>query len=498
MSTLNRREMIQMSAACGLGAAIGVGEAGSSQQVMAADAPSAQAAAGKSPIQTRMFWTWDHSTEWALNRPGAHTHGSCNEYGRSTDAFLQDYTALLRWCGRHDIDAVVVWGLLRDCHGGLESAKRLCDAAAQEKVRLLCGVGLNAYGGVYYEGNSPHNLERHLESHPELNAVDADGNQLSFNVDANGTKHRITTKGQPGPRGFYQACPSRRENQDFIAESLAWLFKNLPLGGVQMETGDTGVCQCSLCRERRQHSPFPFSWFSWEDMALMYPLATDAVRAVAPDAWIVCETYSHPQPYTGPDKPPKFGDAMPAWAAAELAKFPRDVFVQWVADYFMKNGAIAPAWTADGRVANADRRYVMRSHLATSWFGNRGELAVDWIANLVQQSMASGFDGISLFGEVSPFHAGAELNYLALADYGGAGNPKADFDAFQQRVAAPLLGGADHARDFVRFARLLADRKQIPAALTSIYGRLASLPPDAARRWCWLANQLASFVPLEP
>ena len=162
-----------------------------------------------------------------------------------------DYTALLRWCGRHHIDAVVVWGLLRDCHGGLESAKRLCDVAAKENVRLLCGVGLNAYGGVYYEGNSPYNLERHLEAHPELSAVDAEGNQLSFTIDANGTKTPITTKGMPGPRGFYQACPSRRENQDFMAESLAWLFKNLPLGGVQMETGDTGICQCKLCRDRR-------------------------------------------------------------------------------------------------------------------------------------------------------------------------------------------------------------------------------------------------------
>ena len=495
-STLNRREMIQMSAAGGLGAVIGAAEFSGS--VIAADPRAAVAATGKSPIQTRMFWTWDHSTEWALNRPGAHTHGSCNEYGRSTEAFLQDYTSLLRWCGRHHIDAVVVWGLLRDGHGGLESAQRLCDVAAKEKVRLLCGVGLNAYGGVYYEGNSPHNLERHLERYPELNAVDTDGNPLNFSIDGNGVKTPIKTKGMPGPRGFYQACPSRRENQDFLAESLAWLFKNLPLGGVQVETGDTGICQCKLCRDRRQHSPLPFSWLSWEDMGLMYPLATKAVRSAAPDAWVVCETYSHPQPYPGPDKPPKFGDAMPAWAAAELAKFPRGVFVQWVADYFMKNGEVTPAWTSEGRVSNADHRHIMRSHLATSWFGNRGELAVDWIANMVQRSMASGFDGISLFGEVSPFHAGAELNYLALADYGGAGNPTADLEAFQQRVAGPLLGGVENARDFVRIARLGRDRPQIPAALASIYGRLPSLPPDAARRWCWLANQLASFVPVEP
>jgi hypothetical protein len=172
--------------------------------------------------------------------------------------------------------------------------------------------------------------------------------------------------------------------------------------------------------------------------------------------------------------------------------------VQWVADYYMKQGIVTPAWTAEGRVTNTDHRHVMRSHLSTSWFGNRGELAIDWIANLVQQSIASGFEGISLFGEVSPFDAGAELNYLALADYGGVNNPKADLEVFQRQIAAPLLGGVDNARDFLRFARFLNDRKQIPTALPSIYGRLASLPPDAARRWCWLANHLASFIPLEP
>jgi hypothetical protein len=446
-----------------------------------------------------MFWTWDHSTEWALNRSGSQTIGSCNDSWRTTDAFVQDYTALLRWCGRHSVDAVVAWGLLRDSHGGVESVKRLCDVAAKENVRLLCGTGLNAYGGVYYEGNSPYNLERHLQAHPDLFAVDAEGRKMCFRIDAEGKTVNFDNQGLPGPRGFYHACPSRRENQEFMAESFAWLFKNLPLGGVQVETGDTGVCQCKLCRERRQH---PSSTFSWEDMALMYPKAASAIRSVAPDAWIVCETYSHPQPYLGPNAAPDFGQGKPAWADAALAEFPRDVFVQWVCDQYVKAGPTGPVWNAEGRVSHDAHRNVMRAHFGTYWGGLRSELAVEWIAKMVQQSMAAGFDGISLFGEVSPFHTGAELNYLALADFGSKENPTADPDAFQQRIAAPLLGGADNARDFFRFARLLDgrfmdDRKQIPSALTSIYARLGALPPDVARRWCWLANLLASFVPLE-
>ncbi len=496
MGTLNRRQVLRWSTACGLGALMG--DSGFSDLATAAGSPSMAATPGESPITTRMFWTWDHSTEWALNCPGAHTIGSCNEYGRTVEAFLQDYTALLRWCGRHNIDAVVVWGLLRDCHGGLEAAKRLCDVAANERVRLLCGVGLNAYGGVYYEGSSRYNLERHLEAHPELYAVDARGNSINFSIDANGHRTILGNTSTPGPRGFYHACPSRRENQDFMAESLAWLFKNLSLGGVQIESGDTGVCECEQCRDRRKH---PVSSFSWEDMALMYPLATDAVRSVAPDAWVVCETYSHPQPCSDPNEAPGFGGGKPAWADAALAEFPRGVFVQWVCDRFLREKPTEQTWTADGRVSDTDRRHIMRAHFGTNWGwgGFRGELAVEWIAKMVQQSVASGMDAISLFGEVSPVHTGAELNYLALADFGSASNSTANYDAFVQQVAAPLLGGVDHARDFVRFARLLDarfldDRKMIPAALTSIHGRLASLPPDAARRWCWLANQLASFT----
>jgi len=455
---------------------------------------SGAAVKGDAPIKTRMFWTWDHSTEWALNRPGAHTYGSCNEYGRTTDAFLEDYTALLRWCGRHNIDAVVVWGLLRDCHGGLESAKRLCDVAAKENVRLLCGVGLNAYGGVYYEGDSPYCLEHHLKAHPELHAVDADGNNLSFFNNANGKSTSLSNISLPGPRGFYHACPSQKANQDFAAESLAWLFKNLPLGGVQIESGDTGVCQCRLCRERRK---YPVSYFSWEDMALMYPLAADAIRSVAPDAWIVCETYSHPQPWTEPGTAPNFGRGKPAWADEALAKFPRDVFVQWACDHFVRGER---TWTADGRVSGDGRHNIMRSHFGTYWYPNgfRGELTVDCIARMVQQSAASGFDAISLFGEVSPFHSGAELNYLALADFGSPSNPNSDIGSFMQRIAAPLLGGKENATDFFHFASLLEisfpeRREQIPSAITEIYKRLGRLSPDAGRRWCWLANQLASF-----
>jgi hypothetical protein len=461
MAAKTRREVLQLSLASPM---VGVTRA-----TLPVDPPSEQ------PIKTRMFWTWDHSTEWALNLPGAQSAGAMNNYTRSQAAFLRDYTKLLRWSGRHSVDAVVIWGLLRDAHGGMDAANRLCEVSAENHVRVLCGVGLNAYGGVYYEGNSPHSLERHLQQHPELAARDAKDN-LSCRP------HQCI------------ACPSRRENQEYAAESLRWLFRSLPqLGGVQIETGDFGVCQCELCRKRRR---CPADQCSWEDMALMYTIAADAVRSVSPHAWIVCETYAHPQPYRGSKAAPGFGEGKPAWADECIASFPKGetVFVQWVGDRFVKPKS-AEAWTEAGKVSSAERHNIMRAHFGTYWAGHvRGGLAIDWIADMVQRSMGHGIDAISLFGEVSPVVTGAELNYLALANYGSAANPTADLDRLLRDVAGPLLGGEKLAHDYLRYARLLDRRDQIPAALGQMYAHCARLPVPAARRWAWLANYLASFA----
>ncbi|UCD29189.1 MAG: hypothetical protein JSV03_01515, partial [Planctomycetota bacterium] len=374
------------------------------------------------PVKTRMFWTWDHTTEWMLNRPGAQTIGASNYYGRTKECFVGDYTKMLEFCGQHNINGVIVWGLLRDRHGGLESASQLCEVAAKNGVSLLCGAGLCAYGGVYYQGDSPYSLDLHLQKHPELKAVDDSGKPLEF------------TAGIYGPKMFYHACPSRKENQEHIAESLQWLFENLPLDGVQIEAGDNHVCQCKLCKDRRR---YPTGRFSWEDMALLHPIAIKAIRAVKPDAWICCETYSHPEPYRGQEHP-GFGDGKTAWADQCLAKIPDGVFIEWVYDRIGKSRP-KRIWTKAGNVNNQRHRHIMRAHFSTYWSGIRGELAIEAIAEMVQESMDHGSDVISLFGEVSPFHTGAELNYLALENFGSSANPKADVNIFLRDVAAPLL-----------------------------------------------------------
>ena len=183
---------------------------------------------------------------------------------------------------------------------------------------------------------------------------------------------------------------------------------------------------------------------------------------------IVCETYTNPEPYSDPKKQGGFGEGRPSWADECLERFPKGVFVQWTCDQFVQPHVRKSGfkWTKAGSVSNKDRQNVMRAHFSTYWMGRRNELAIDWIAEMVQKSMAANFDAISIFGEMSPVNAGPELNYLALENYGSAANPRADLDVFLEQVAGPLLGGAAQARQYLQCARLLdGKREKIPEAL---------------------------------
>lgn len=432
-------------------------------------------------IDLRLLWTWDHCTQWSAARAAMHDWGASNEYGGTAEDFLREYSLLVRWCGAHGIEGVVIWGLLRDGHGGVETVARLCDVAHEAGVKVLCGVGLNGYGGVYYEGSSPYCLPNHLAAHPELHAFTAEGEPL------------ILRPLNFMPQPIHHACPSRPENLDYIRESLDWLMRTVPVDGVQMESGDCGCCQCPLCRERRQH---PLSWLSWEDMALVYAPAAEAIWAARPDALVVLETYSSPEPASG-DTAPGFGGGFPPWAADCLAQFPRGAHVQWVADELVPPKSDAP-WTV--RAPEEFSGNIMRSHHATWWRARGEEVAIQWLAPMARRAVDAGYSGLSIFGEKGPSRTGCELNYLALADCGSASNPTADLESFLDRVAAPLLGGPGEAREYLRLARSLGDPGSavcvaaLEEAADQARKQAARLSGRPADRWTWLASYLSRFV----
>jgi len=440
-------------------------------------------------IPTRMFWNWDHSTTWCENVPGSQNFGVGNAYTKKGEFFEKDYRRVIDWCAAHDMQAICVAGLVREIHGGLdlkmknfrnpkfgiEATRRICGYAQEKGVRICIIGGLFAYGGAYYEGDYRYSLDRFLEANKNCMARNEWGEPHYAEFLTHGG-----TKVEP------QGCPSSQKLKDFVVESYAQLFRDVPeLGGIQMEAGDNGVCQCDVCKERRGKRAAK-ECMSLEDMASIYPRVCAAVRSVNRDSLVIAETYHHFL-----DKSCQiFFEDPPGKDAAALFSMPKDVYWQWKCDEKLDKAE----WPEGAALPPEMRKFhnVMRSHAATQWWGGRDSFDVDKIRRQCYYSSLSGIDAVSMFGEVSPFHANAEFNYLALQYF--ADTPDAPMDAFAADVMAPRLGGVDRAGDWLAWARLEHDAAKIPDATAKI-ARIAADTTDREirRRWLQLGARLESF-----
>ena len=428
---------------------------------------------------SRIFWTWDHCTNWTLNERGNQNCGSGNAYTKHPEVFLQDYKRMVDWCAANQIDAIGIVGLLRDRHGGLEIARELCAYAREKGVFVYIIAGLYAYGGIYYEGNHKYCLDRFLEKNPDCAARDAKGHvyRAKFYSPAGGT---TSTLG---------GCPSNPLLKEYVLESLEWLFKSIPeLGGIQMEVGDVGVCHCPKCMEKAARSGQAGS-ISFDAMGQIYPDAARTVLRTSPDAWVICETYHHFMPHEIDEG--RFGCGVSEESLQKLTGIPEGCFLQWVCDHSIKDGS----WDDTARISPTVGKYrhIMRAHFGTYWSGHtRAALEVEKIRRQCRYSHLSGLHGVSPFGESSPFHPNAEFNYLALSYF--SEHPLAPLSDFADEVMAPRLGGKGPAEKYLAFAPAYQEPAMVPEIQREIIRILASLKEyDAIRRWQYLASFLNSF-----
>lgn len=445
------------------------------KKVSSSKSSSSSSSRVSSSLPYRLFWSWDHSTNWCLNTLGTQNCGVGNHYTKKGDLFVKDYMRVVDWCAAHGMSAIGIVGLLRDCHGGMAAARKLCAYARDRGVRIYLIAGLYSYGGIYYEGDSPLSLDRFLTNHPECLGKTMDGKEQFVQF-----AYPHGYKRQPA------ACPSNRKVRDFVLDSLDYVFHAIPdLGGIQMETGDSLVCMCEQCRERRaamQGGEPRVPFISFSDMADIYPAAAEVIWARSPDAWVICETYTHflnNKVFSNTKSP-----AMQA-----MLKMPEKTFWQW-SDRHLAPGA----WTPKDRLpAHLQKfRHVMRYHHGTQWDGGRHTLAVEEIRKQCLLSFEAGMPGVSIFGESSPFHTNAEFNYLALEYF--ADHPTASLQSFAENVMAPLLGGTALAETYLEFGYLNKQPEKIPAAVREIARIIPRIKKeDALRRWFYLASFLNSF-----
>ncbi|MCX6985969.1 MAG: hypothetical protein NT118_14655, partial [Lentisphaerae bacterium] len=326
----------------------------------------------------KLFWTWDHSTNWVLNTPGTQNSGVANAYTKFPEIFARDYKRSVNWCAANGVDAIGIVGLLRDRHGGVKSAREVCAYARDHGVRIYIIAGLYAYGGIYYEGDSPWSLDKFLANNPDCMGRNRDGDLLFCQYE-----------GRHGFKREAQGCSSSAKLNAFVLDSLDWVFKEIPeLGGIQMESGDNGVCMCKKCFDRRAEisgaTKDTFIPTSFADMARIYPKAADAVWSRSSDAWVICETYHH---FLEKDCQAFFNADNPLPDLKELLKMPEKTFWQWGDRHLDWD-----TWQEDARIPVPMQkfRHIMRAHHGTQWLDERHALVTDKIRRQCRLSFESG------------------------------------------------------------------------------------------------------------
>lgn len=409
----------------------------------------------------RFFWTWDHSTNWYLEQNGMQEIGFANPYSKPADGFLEDYCRLIDFMSLNRINGVTIYGFLRDSHGGIDAAQTLCRYATERGVRIFPGVGINSYGGIYWEGEHSYNLTTWLQKHPELRAQFAQPKYFKL--------PEFAELYLPETSYLNAACPSKTQNIDYHVEAIQWLSETFQIGGINFETGDYGTCQCNDCITRRSKDQ---QW-SHKDMAFIYPRLFSAVQQSRKDAWLVCEAY--------------WDNLLDLEALAPLKDLPNEAIYQFCINrnywHKLKNELTLQHVKSLPRLQN-----ILRTHMGSQWQHERYGLVAKRFSEMIKLSYDTGLKGATIFGEPSAFHTVNEINYLAFARFGY--DATLSWEEFVRNDLSPLFGDTEAATHYLH----LLDCQHTPRALNQAIGEARELSfgkiGDVYRRWVWLQNYL--------
>jgi hypothetical protein len=382
------------------------------------------------------FWTWDHSTNWVLDDPGLQASGCYNKYLKQPETFVEDYRRLTSVAAGLGIRGIVIWGFLRDSHGGVEAARRVAAHAASCGVAILPGFGTTWYGGAYYEGDHRYNLARFLRKHPDARMLDEKGQPQQFN-------------------GEFGACPAHPAYQEWLRESLHWLFREFAIGGLNLENGDLLVDYHPLTRAMRKDwpadDPEPFYFQS-----LSYRQALEAIRPELRRKLVACATYTG----FGYGAELRQNESMGAKPPAMLKLLPPGSACQWTLTgmllkqplpltSYLDDGAPAaafenPNWPRDLRPPNP--RSVGFVHQGSQWRGDRYQQVVSTIKEACLRAYRSGLEGVSIHGEMTARNIPNALNYLAFSHF--THWPEDTLRDFGRKTLGQVFGSEEHGEAY--------------------------------------------------
>ncbi|MBM4071702.1 MAG: hypothetical protein FJ271_22670 [Planctomycetes bacterium] len=435
----------------------------------------------KPALAYRMIWTWDAHCNWSNTIPemldsyvvkGNHNTGSwVVPYTR--EGFRTHFTRAIDYLSDHKLNGFIVWGFLREEHGGVEIGREISRYARQNNVRILPGVcSQYGYGGFIYSTTNKFNLDVWCKRHPELQGRDEKGNVV------------------PG-----MLNPLKPENQKWLRDGTEWLLTNLPdIGGINLENGDFASCYAKECRAERAKPENDPNCF-WDMMATQKPIL-EVAKKMRPDGWMTFASYvGFTEPTArGVSKtsvyPPKFVQQMPD-----------NAICQWT----FSSMTTPETWPEDARPPRSSFRgqFGLLHHGSlwglpmdpARWWAAPGAAADDFstlypfVCGRIAKSGLGGLAITSQTGVQSPAH---ELNYTALEYFGW--HPERTYAQFQKDRLQLCYGGAERAELFLKLLRnttknpddIAKDRDQAVRI-----GRARNLDVRQRARWRNLADELA-------
>ncbi|MGQ9684348.1 MAG: hypothetical protein ACUVX9_17620 [Anaerolineae bacterium] len=452
----------------------------------------------KPALPSSFFWTWDHSTNHVLDEEGLQNSGCYNVYLKGAETYVEDYRRLTDLAADLGVKGVIIWGFLRDSHGGVEASKRVAGYAASKGVAIMPGVGTTWYGGCYYEGDHPYNIERFLREHPEARILRRDGSVYEF-------------------AGRYGISPRHPAFLQWLQEGIRWLFREFEIGGANLENGDFMEDYHPLTLEFARTWPaddIPFFRFQ----AMSYIPAVEAVADLLDAKLVTYATYTGfvPGEITREgEEDPNCTHCMGLKPPAMLDRIHPQALCQWTLSgmlhehplpltVFLNDGAPAealenPKWPAG--VVRPGKRAVGFVHQGSQWYGygpqpngTRYVQVISAIKEACLRAYRAGLEGVGIHGEVSPRFVPAALNYLAFSHF--LHWPEDSLRGFARGTLAQVLGSEAEAEEYVEVLahldagslseehRVLALRRHVERERAlGTHGRAAIQP---WRFWQWL------------
>lgn len=442
--------------------------------------PQSSVSITKAPaLSKRMFWNWTHCTNWddELNRIHQTKHvdanGTLEPYLAQPNGFADTFQKVVDFQADHKLNGLIVWGFINDAHGGLATAQSVSKYAKANGVKILPGIGTMGYGGFYFGGEHPFNINTFLAKHPQVRLmVQADGKDMH---------------GTP--------CPSDPVFQQWLRDGAEWYFTTLKdIGGVNLEHGDFFQCHCPRCKTQRA-LPENDPNYHWDMMATQVPVIERGLK-INPELWYSYACYDG---YNAAlmSQPPKF-----------LAQYPQAAITQWTYTKMIADPNLNPAgsWALSLRPPTGTNHSIGLLHQGSHWdvkrqwwgesdksavaFGGTYSLICDLIQQTCHRAIADQSEGLQIIGQIGAASPQNELNYLALEAF--SWNPQLDYQTWIDQELAPLYGGPMLSR---RYFELVSNTTKQPAEIASDlheaqqhHAKIAD--PRQARRWANLISEL--------